>query len=81
MTLHRQNMLFANECLQIAGSLILSFQSKANILNVIIKMYENTPVEFFLKAENVKDSSIAQECSSQFRSQAENQIPVREPST
>lgn len=47
MTVHKQDMLFANKCLQIAGSLILSFQNKANILNVIIKMYENTPVDFF----------------------------------
>ena len=47
MTVHKQNVLFANKCLQISGSLILSFQNKANILNVIIKMYENTPVDFF----------------------------------
>lgn len=47
MTVHKQNMLFANKCLQIAGSLMLSFQNKANIFNVIIKMYENTPVDFF----------------------------------
>lgn len=46
MTVHKQNTLFANKWLQIAGSLILSLQNKANILNIIIKMYENNLVFF-----------------------------------
>lgn len=59
MTVHKQNMLFANKCLRIAGSLILSFENKANVLNVIIKMYENTLVDYFLQAENVKDANVS----------------------
>lgn len=60
MTVPKQNILLANKCLQIAGSFILSFPNKANILNVIIKMYENILVDFFFfKVEKVKDSNIS----------------------
>lgn len=52
-----QDYLFANKCLQ-KCSLTLSFQNKANTSNIIIKMYENDLIDF-LKAENVKDSSIS----------------------
>lgn len=52
-----QDYLFANKCLQ-KCFLALSFQNKANTSNIIIKMYENNLVDF-LKAQNVKDSSIS----------------------
>ena len=75
-------MLFANKCLQIAGSLILSFQSKANILNVIIKMYENTPVDFFLKGRKcqgfqhqLKSAALSLEVKLRIRFPWENQVP------